>query len=236
MKSPYVRGMIELPEVESTQSRAAELLAKGEAPGVILAGHQTAGRGRFNRVWHSARGDSLTMSLSFLDYPDHPKPWLIGMTVAVAAAGALHCRLRWPNDLVISGKKVGGVLTEIFPDEGGRRMPVVGLGVNVKQREFPPELSQIATSLALEREGEWEIRALALQVLERLETMPEPREWRDLESIWTLFDDTRGKHYRLPTGEEAIALGIGPQGELLCAVEGESRTVVAADAILGSYE
>ncbi len=63
--------------------------------------------------------------------------------------------------------------------------------------------------------------------------MPEPEHWSDLQPVWTLFDDTAGKHYRLISGEEAIAIGIGPEGELVCAVEGETTMVMAAEAILG---
>jgi BirA family transcriptional regulator, biotin operon repressor / biotin---[acetyl-CoA-carboxylase] ligase len=233
MKSPLLRGMVELEEVDSTQALAAELLARGEAPGVVLARHQTAGKGRFDRAWYSSAGESLTMSLVFLDYPEHPKPWLLGMSLAVAAAGVLHSRLRWPNDLVIQGKKVGGVLTELKPDMKGAMVPVVGLGINLNQTEFPLEVREVATSLALEREGNWQPREVALEILARLESLPEPSSWHDLQPIWRLFDDTPGKRYRLQSGEEAVALGIGPEGELLCAVEGESRTVMAADAILG---
>jgi len=115
----------------------------------------------------------------------------------------------------------------------GSGSPVVGIGVNVAIREFPPELAPIATSLVLHREREIDIPELAEAILQRLDSLPEPDRWDPLYPIWDLFDDTPGKLYRLPTGEDAVAIGVGPQGELVCAVDGETTLALAADAILG---
>jgi BirA family transcriptional regulator, biotin operon repressor / biotin---[acetyl-CoA-carboxylase] ligase len=71
------------------------------------------------------------------------------------------------------------------------------------------------------------------RLLDRLRSMPEPESWQAIEPVWKLFDATPGKLYKLPTGEESVAMGVGPSGELLCAVEGESTTVMAADALFG---
>ncbi|HLK16130.1 MAG TPA: hypothetical protein VKT78_15100, partial [Fimbriimonadaceae bacterium] len=59
-------------------------------------------------------------------------------------------------------------------------------------------------------------------------------DWSDLEIVWDVFDATPGKKYRLPSGEDAVAIGVGPNGQLVCSVNGDPRTVYAADAILGS--
>lgn len=222
---------IVLDEVDSTQSEAARRLAQGEQFACILARNQTQGRGRFQRVWHSEPGASLAMSLAFPDYAGHPRPWLVGMAVAVAAAAAVHARLRWPNDLMLDGRKLGGVLSEMLPDASGRKMPVVGVGVNLSIRTFPPELADTATSLALHRPGEYDASAISDQIVERIERLPEPEAWADLRPAWMLFDQTPGRAYRLPNGSEGVALGIGPEGELLVSVEGETRSVVAADAM-----
>jgi len=198
-----------------------------------FAHEQTAGKGRLGRVWLSKAGDSLTFSLIFRAYADHPKPHLIGMACALAAAGVLRCQLRWPNDLVIGELKLGGILTELLPDESGRLVPVVGIGVNLNQSEFPPEISGLATSLAIARGTHQDPQLIAHRIVERLGLLPEPNDWADLAPIWDLFDFTPGKRYKLPTGDESVALGIGSDGQLLCSVDGESRSILAAEALFG---
>lgn len=216
--------------VDSTQDDIKRRLASGRpVPACLLALDQTRGRGRFGREWNSAPGDSLTMSV-VLDVL--PQPWMSGFALALAAAGTFHCRLQWPNDLTIRRKKVGGILTEMVDSPLGPRT-VVGLGVNLNQAAFPSELETRATSLCLERGSKIDPAAAARAVLERLAGMVVPSTWSELAPIWMLFDETPGKHYRLPTGENAVALGLGPEGELICSVEGETRTVMAAEALFG---
>jgi BirA family transcriptional regulator, biotin operon repressor / biotin---[acetyl-CoA-carboxylase] ligase len=223
-------------EVESTQTVAADLLKEGAPVGVVFAKNQTQGKGRFGRVWHSESGDSLTMSLIFRQYADHPCPHLVGMAVACAAAATLHCELQWPNDLIFGGKKLGGILTELLPDEKGRRVPVVGIGINLNQKSFPAEIADRAISLAMYRGGAYDPEQIGRSVLERLPKLPEINTWEDLHPVWMLFDHTPGKSYRTADGKEAIAMGVGPEGPLICAVEGESTAVLAADAIFGLRE
>lgn len=237
MKSPLEVGQwIELDEVVSTQDHASALLRgelEGKRPGVVIARNQTGGRGRFDRTWFSEAGGSLTMSLVFEPYANHPRPWLVGMAVAAACAAAVHCRLNWPNDLVAGGKKLGGILSQLVPDQQGRKVPVVGVGINLNTTKFPQEIADRATSLALLRPAQYDAEAVARQIVERIELMPEPDRWSDLRPVWALFDSTPGKLYKLPTGEMALGIGIGPEGELICSVEGETQTVLAADAIFG---
>lgn len=223
-----------LDEVSSTQDIAAELLSKGDRmPSVILARHQTAGKGRLGRTWLSSKGGSLAASIPFTGYAGHPRPWLVGMALAAAAAGALHCQVRWPNDLTVGGEKLGGILTELLPDHAGNLVPVVGIGVNLGQIDFPAELDGIATTLA-DHVGKPATPEEALHaILERVEDMPEPTTWHVIEPIWRPFDDTPGKRYRTPSGVDAVGLGIGPEGELIASVGGETTSIRAAEAIFG---
>jgi BirA family biotin operon repressor/biotin-[acetyl-CoA-carboxylase] ligase len=220
-------------ETGSTQEEAARLVAAGCPTGVVLAHHQTAGHGKFDRPWHSQRGGSLTMSLVFADQAGHPRPWLLGMAVATAAAGAVHSQVQWPNDLTIEGKKVGGVLTQLFRGPDGRDVPVVGVGINLNISEFPAGLRLVATSLLAERGHRFDPIDVAQKVVLRVQELPVPLEWRDLAPVWALFDDTRGKRYRTAQGTELVAIGIGPQGELIGSHRGETITVMAADAVFG---
>jgi len=234
MRSPLETGhWHDFDEVLSTQDLAANGVKEGRG-GVYFARNQTLGRGRFGREWISGPGDSLTMSMAFLSYANHPKPYLVGMTVAVAAAGVLHCELAWPNDLVADGGKLGGILTELVLDDQNQRIPIVGIGINLNQQSFPPEIAGIATSLALYNGGHYDPREVAESLVDRLARMPEPSSWAELAPAWDLFDRTPGKHYKTADGSEGVALGIGPEGQLLCSIRGETTAILAADALFGS--
>jgi BirA family transcriptional regulator, biotin operon repressor / biotin---[acetyl-CoA-carboxylase] ligase len=215
-------------EVDSTQRLATELLRSGADVGVVLALHQTAGRGRFGRAWHSTPRESLTFSLIFREYRDHPRPYLIGMSAALAAAGTGHCQVRWPNDLAVGERKIGGILTEMIDG-----VPIVGIGLNLNQTSFPPELSDVAVSLAMEHGARYDPERVATEIVERMRLLPEPDQWSDLAPIWHLFDRTPGKRYRNSAGEEGVALGVGSDGQLILSVDGESTSVPAAEAIFG---
>ncbi|HVT14404.1 MAG TPA: biotin--[acetyl-CoA-carboxylase] ligase [Fimbriimonadaceae bacterium] len=234
MKSPLEDGAWHrYEEVLSTQDLAANEVKRGRG-GVFLATNQTLGRGRLGREWISQAGDSLTLSMAFMAYADHPKPYLIGMAIAAAAAAVLHCEVAWPNDLVSDGHKLGGVLTELVVDDKGRRVPVVGVGINLNQRTFPPEIKEFAASLAMVHGGVYVPVAVAESLIARLASIPEPNEWCDIAPVWSLFDHTPGKRYRTLDGAEAIALGVGPEGQLMCSVNGETTSIMAADAIFGN--
>lgn len=240
----------ELDEVDSTQNVAGAMLCEGEPVGVVFAYHQVIGRGRFGREWMSARGDSLTMSIAFTDYPAQgvspaegrgaKKPWLIGMAVACAAARVLGCRVRWPNDLSfelpgLGDRKVGGILTELLTDAHGHPVPVVGIGINVRQNEMPLEIQDRATSLAIARPDADPTTALdlALDLTDAIRAFPEPTDWSVLEPIWHELDATPGKRYTLATGETVRAIRVGEGGRLIAEKDGEEIEVLAADAIFG---
>lgn len=223
-----------LPEVGSTQDVIREDLLAGAAVSGVLAYHQSKGRGRFDRAWHSAPGDSLTVSLAFPDYTNHPMPWLIGQAVALAIAATLRTQVMWPNDLTIAGRKVGGILSEMIPLPNGDRIPVVGIGINLNQTEFPEEITHRATSLYLARGFRRDPEETAQQIVNALHEIPEPVAWSELQAMWNLFDDTAGKIYILPDGQKAMSIGLGPDGCLIASLQGETIEVRAADAYYGT--
>ncbi|MBL8048397.1 MAG: biotin--[acetyl-CoA-carboxylase] ligase [Chthonomonas sp.] len=234
MKSPLSGATWQAVEATaSTQRDLAALVQKGEFVGALWAKHQTEGKGRFGREWYSEAGNSLTISLAFHEYADHPKPWLIGMAVGLAAASACHCKIAWPNDLVLQGKKVGGILTELVTNPDGRLIPVVGVGINFAVAEFPDGLTESAANVHQGAVSADDVEQLAKDLIDRIEGLPEPDAWSSLRPVWSLFDATPQKQYRLANGGDAIGMGIGPEGELICSVEGETQTVLAADAIFG---
>jgi BirA family transcriptional regulator, biotin operon repressor / biotin---[acetyl-CoA-carboxylase] ligase len=131
----------------STNERARALAARGAPHGtVVTAAEQSAGRGRQGRTWTAPAGRALLCSLIVRDFP-RLLPIVAGVAVAdVVGDGAL---LKWPNDVLIDGRKVAGILVEGRPQEG---WAVVGVGLNVAVRldDFPAELQETAGTLGLE--------------------------------------------------------------------------------------
>jgi BirA family biotin operon repressor/biotin-[acetyl-CoA-carboxylase] ligase len=234
MKSP-VSGSdwLILDSTTSTQDDAAKALLAGSKVGLVLAREQVSGRGRFRREWHSPPDDSLSVSFIFRDYADWPKPHLIGMSVAVAAATALGGNVQWPNDLMLNKRKLGGILTEMVADTAGRMVPIVGIGVNLNQTLFPEEIAHRATSLKQRDGNRHDPVEVCNRIIAQFASLPEPKDWPDLEPHWHAVDATRGKRYVTGEGIEVIASKVGPQGELIGLADGKEVSVLAADALFG---
>lgn len=161
-----------MPTTGSTNSDALEAAAAGAPEGeVFLADLQTAGRGRAGHSWVSPPRESIHCSLLLRPRLEGADVLLLslvaGMAVrnAVQEATGLNADLRWPNDLLLEGRKFSGILTELSANAAGNAA-VVGIGINVNQQSFPPELAEVATSLGLVR-GEWLEREAVLAGLLR---------------------------------------------------------------------
>src|SRR5262249_7991354 len=153
--------IVRLDTVDSTQSVAFALAERGaDDRTVVVADQQLEGRGRRGRSWRAPAGTSLLASI--IVRPRLPQALLstLSLTTAVAAAEALRrvakveARLKWPNDVLVAGKKVAGILLEsrMSGGAGGKSsvVTIIGVGINLGQREFPPDLAAGATSIALE--------------------------------------------------------------------------------------
>jgi len=123
----------------------------------VVADEQTAGRGRRARTWHSSPGDGLYLSVLLLPRTDSSsKIPLISLLAAIAVAETLIERgvagvdIKWPNDVLAGGRKISGVLAEAVSAGSESLRLILGLGVNLNHRSFPPELSETATSVAIE--------------------------------------------------------------------------------------
>lgn len=141
-------------EIDSTNLEAKRLADAGMPEGtLVISDCQESGRGRLGRSWASPSGCGLWMS--FVLKPSYPveQASMVTLVVAMAVMDAieevtgLKAQIKWPNDIVIQGKKVCGILTEMSIEEGHISFIVPGLGVNVNNREFPPELCEKAVSL-----------------------------------------------------------------------------------------
>jgi BirA family biotin operon repressor/biotin-[acetyl-CoA-carboxylase] ligase len=139
-------------QTDSTNTRARELAAAGAPHGtVVTAGEQTAGRGRQGRTWTAPAGKALlyTALLRPLEERHMMLPLAVPLAVCEAAEAlqpGLECRVKWPNDVLVDGRKLAGVLIEARPRDG---WAVIGVGLNlaIAPDEFPPELRATATSL-----------------------------------------------------------------------------------------
>jgi len=147
---PWVRDVNASAELDSTNAEALRLAAAGATAGtVVVADTQSAGRGRLDRTWWSEPGSALLASWILRPSLDPERLPLLALLAGVAAAratsvaGSVGVRLKWPNDLVVDDRKLGGILSE----SDGRGAVVIGVGVNVRQTEFPPDIAAIATSV-----------------------------------------------------------------------------------------
>ncbi len=143
--------------VESTNTAAMELSAQEGPHGtVVITEEQTAGRGRMGRVWYSEKRSGIYVSVLLRPPLSPAAAPILTLLAGVAAQQAIQSvtelpvDIRWPNDLLVNGKKVCGMLTEMQAELDRLHKVVLGIGINVNHREMPEELRAIATSLAIE--------------------------------------------------------------------------------------
>ncbi len=196
-------------KTDSTNRVALELGHAGEAEGaVVLAEEQTAGRGRAGRSWYSERAAGIYVTLLLRPKLAPVQAPLLTMMAglsahtAVQAVTGLAVDLKWPNDLLVRGKKMGGILTEMHAEPNQVRFVIVGIGINVNQEKFPGELDYNRFL----REG-------VASVVARFESVS---------------SYAKGKRVRVTNGTESYAgttAGLGPEG--LLQVEREDGRVTA---------
>jgi BirA family biotin operon repressor/biotin-[acetyl-CoA-carboxylase] ligase len=223
--------MIGLPRVhhrvtDSTNERAKELALAGAPHGTLVtADEQTAGRGRQGRTWSAEPGDALLLSLVVRSL-DELLP--LRAAVAVAESIPLPAQIKWPNDVWLGGKKVSGILVEGRPQEG---WAVLGIGLNVATRSFPDELSEIATSLALEgaSPSREEVLQALLVSLDRLLTAA-PIE---ILAAWRKRDALLGEPVAW-NGGRGRAAGITDAGALLVETDAGIVELDAGEVHLGT--
>ena len=163
-------------ETDSTNTQAKLLAERGAPEGtLVLAETQTAGKGRRGRSWVSPPGDGLWFS--FVLRPSiRPSvtPMLTLVAAMAVAAGiedvtGLPARIKWPNDIVISGKKAVGILTELSAEALETNYVIVGIGINVNTTDFPEEIRKTATSLYLESGVYFNRSSIVAAVMKRME-------------------------------------------------------------------
>lgn len=245
--------------IDSTNRAALEAAQQGARSGVWVADEQTAGRGRGGHAWHSSPGDGLYVSA--LVAPELPAHRAIDLALAAGLAAqqaidescGVGVDLRWPNDLMLNGRKCGGILVETAaeasascstaPSAALLRYAVLGMGINVNHTDFPPDLRPIATSLRLEYGGEFGLplarqpllmallRALDHQIALLEQEAHGALQGPDLLDRFTAASTwVRGKRVHVPEqgGYTGTTAGLDQRGFLLVdADDGRQRTVLS---------
>lgn len=208
--------------VGSTNTELMALARQGAAEGtVVLARQQTAGRGRRGRSFQSPAGLGLYGSVLLRSSPEGaPRiPALAATAVrrAIRRSCGLSCGIKWPNDLVLSGRKVCGILAEALPGPEGSLWVIVGIGINVCQRreDFLPELRETAASLSMIAGSEMDRTALETALLEELESLRQelPQETAERRQEYSAACLNLGRRVRVlrPGGERsALAVSLTP--------------------------
>lgn len=215
-------------ETDTTNNRARELALEGAPEGtLVVAEKQTAGRGRRGKVWESPLGTGIWMSLVLRPQIMPAEASVLTLLCGLATAEAIEAEtglsadIKWPNDILINGKKAVGILTEMDCEMSEVHFVIPGIGINVNTASFPPEIAEIATSLYLECGKTVSRRRLVHRVLERLEEHYET--FLRTGSFDAMLEDYRkhcitlGKEVHVLGREPffAEALDITPEGELL---------------------
>lgn len=224
------------PSIGSTNEEAKRLAQEGALHGsLVIAEEQTGGKGRMGRTWISPPRVGIWMSIILRpSLKPHEAP-RITMTSAVAAAKAIRkstgadCRIKWPNDLLIEGKKVAGILTEMSSDMDGINYVVTGIGINVNNEDFPEELKETATSLKLvcgKNIDRLEVLTEFLSDFEEYYRYLEAGEFKNVLQEWRVLCCNLGRRVKIAGRNfalEGIALDVDDDGALL--VKSESGTV-----------
>jgi len=210
----------------------------------VVADEQTAGRGRRARTWHSSHGDGLYLSVLFLPRSDSSSRLpLIGLLAAIAVAETLIERgvagvdIKWPNDVLAGGRKISGVLAEAVSAGQESLRLILGVGVNLNHRSFPPELSESATSLAIETGERVVVEEFRDRLLEKIAQWYELWLRGELASIidrWSqLSTYARGQRVVVRIEEErltGVTDGLTETGALRLVVDdGAVRTILAGE-------
>jgi BirA family biotin operon repressor/biotin-[acetyl-CoA-carboxylase] ligase len=227
--------------LDSTQTKAHELVEQGAAEGtLVIAEQQTAGRGRMGRTWHSPPGSGIYMSLILKPrIPLHFTPQLTLLAAVALCRGIQRITdvtvgIKWPNDLLARGKKMSGILLESNAEDERLRYIVagMGIGVNLQPDDYPPELRSVATSLAIEAGRRFEretIIAAVLDEFEALYAMYHEQGFAPIRLLWEANSVSlhRPLRVRTPSGElEGIAESLNESGGLNVRMPDGTLTVV----------
>lgn len=235
------RALIEIHrQIDSTNNRARALGLAGAAEGaLVLAETQTAGRGRRGRHWHSPPGLNLYFSLLLRPLlPPEETPLVtlaagLGSAEAVRRLSGLLASIKWPNDVLLGERKLAGILTEMEPGSGRASFVVLGVGLNVnlRARDLPPELAERAGSLFMAADRFWDRVEVLAVLLEEIEGVYQDLISGGRDRLIKRYRDfcrTIGREIRIVQGEaawEGRALTVDDRGALVVRRSSDGRVI-----------
>jgi BirA family biotin operon repressor/biotin-[acetyl-CoA-carboxylase] ligase len=224
------RNLMALPQVDSTNNRLKTMLQEQSLPTgtVLIAAAQNSGKGRRGRSWVSPPG-GLWFSVLLHPPLDLAKTALLSLVFAVACTRAIQqyteavCQIKWPNDLIIDGKKVGGILLELEGEIGAANYLIVGIGINVNLDldSIPAEIRDYAISMKIAEHKDFELNRILATVLNQMETYYERFMMEGITDIMQEFCSLcyhLGQEVRVDMGSRILTgvnVGIDEQGSLL---------------------
>lgn len=230
--------------LDSTNIKANHLAEEGSAHGtLVVADHQAAGKGRRGRGWESPEKTGIFMTLILKPEIETANASMLTLVAAMAVREAINkltglpAAIKWPNDIVVNGRKVCGILTEMSAQMDYVNHIVVGIGINVHNRDFPEEIAQVATSLLMES-GEHVNRAALIEAIwESFEAYYEVfMRTQDLSALHNAYDShlaNRGQRVKVLDPKEpyeGVAQGVTERGELMVDTW-ESRKLVSSGEV-----
>lgn len=231
--------------IDSTNTKAQELAEKGYPSGtLVVADKQESGKGRRGRSWVSPSGTGIFMTLMIKPDINPNNASMLTLVAALAVTKAItsvtgeEAMIKWPNDIVVNGKKVCGILTEMNAQFDYINHIVVGIGINVHNESFPEEISQMASSLMIEAGGKRFHRAqIIAEAMSYFEQYYDTfLKTQDLSALVREYDKllvNRNKSVRVLDPKEPFdgkAMGITPKGELIVDTW-ESRKLVSSGEV-----
>jgi len=219
--------------IKSTMDYAKKLAERDEPEGtVVIADYQSHGRGRFGRIWRAEAGENILMSIILRPTIPLEKFGIIPLLTAVSVSEAIEknasvkVTTKWPNDLLINGKKFCGILMEVSITADKGDFAILGIGVNVNQTKFPEEIQDYATSLRLSTGKTYNRTALVQDILRSLETdyveLNRRKDFKSVTDRWRKRCEMFGKEITVIQAGKTItgkAIDIDERGFLLLEVE-----------------
>ena len=236
---PWLDQVLYRETVDSTNLEAKRMALVSEVDRIlIVADEQQTGRGRLGRNWHSAKGEGLWMSLLIRPDIEPETSFRLTLIAAVSVSQAIEkvtgltAGIKWPNDLIVNDKKICGILSEMSAEWQKVNYVVLGIGINVNQREFPEDIKDKASSLGLESHEQVNKLELLYACIESYmyfeQGLYDSERLEELLKIYREKSVTLGKTVRVIGKTERIgkALELDDKGALLVAFEDGTREYV----------
>lgn len=224
------KNIVHKETLPTTQRVAHEMALDGARHGsIVIANEQTEGKGRIDRVFHSKKGDGIWMSVvlrpNILPYL---APQLTLLTATVLANvldryAGVQPQIKWPNDVLINGKKISGILTEMQAEQDQVLYVIIGIGININQEktDFPADVQDKVTSLKMATNKAWDIVPLIQEILHTFEIKYNQFIETGFERVkhdWENYGFRLNERLKINTGRETwegLFLGIAEDGALL---------------------